>query len=577
MTEERRYTQEEVFVGLPAAYSIKSKTRPSGTRGEGVFVGIVDTGVNILHEAFMTHDATPKSRIAWFWVLHGSPTPGDPPWTHYGTVFNNTQLDQIIAKVRAGKWVSKALVELGFAPNAATAKEIAKALLDLDEGGAASFHGTGVASIAAGTPWRSSSSAPLYGGVAPDAKLIVVADARKASIEAIEFCFDKAGATPCVVNMSLAGYGLRHDGKDDFHKRVDAALQKEPGRAVVVGAGNSGWVYKHARVTSPIDVTVSVPTLDLKSFTLYLRSSIPVKVSIGPPESLSSEFVESGPDRFGDVITQGWNRLPFDDDENGFLSVAAPSPLLPPPFPPPGVYSGDWTLRFEDAHGGSITFLSVVDVWLDTSGLSSIDDARLVPPPNPPDGSREDAGRKEADGKTLSPVRPKNWIQYTLSSEACGVNVIAVGMISAKGKLGIDPASSRGQPTVVVHLPVPDPPTDSKPDLAAPGVEVRVAYWQVNGKKPIGRSTAHTYPNGMSGTSAAAPWVAGAVALMLSHDPTLKFDRIREILRDKSTGYTEDEITEYLAARDINPLDLIGRGVLHIESALREVTKNNPP
>jgi subtilisin family serine protease len=566
MAEQRRYTQDEKFVGLAGAYGVKSHTRPNGTRGEGVYVGIVDTGVNILHDAFMTRDATPKSRIAWLWVIHG-PAPNPMvthPWTQWGTVFTNTQLDQIIAKVRAGKWVSRALVELGLAPDPATAKEIAKALLDLDEDGAASDHGTGVASIAAGTPWRRASGAPLYGGVAPDAKLIVVGDATKASIEAIEFCFDKAGATPCVVNMSLASFGPRHDGKGDFHRRVSAALGAAAGRAMVVSAGNAGQVYKHARITlpasptSPTEVTVSVPAWDVIYFVLYLRASAPVKVSIAPPPGVSwvhrdREFFESGSDHFHDDITPDKSTEAGDVDDNTQLRVEGQTIQ---PSINPHVYSGDWILRLERNDS------AIVDVWLSTNSTDSDDNARLVPPKSPPDASREDSGQPV--------VRPKNWIQHSLSSEACGVDVIAVGGISAKGKLGLYKVSSRGQPTDTRRA------QDSKPDLAAPGVDVRAARWRVNGKKPIGRSTVWIQP--FSGTSAAAPWVTGAVALMLSHDPALKFDRIREILRTQSASYLDDdEITGGLAAQDIDPLDLIGPGVLDIEKTLREVTKNNPP
>ena len=53
-----------------------------------------------------------------------------------------------------------------------------------------------------------------------------------------------------------------------------------------------------------------------------------------------------------------------------------------------------------------------------------------------------------------------------------------------------------------------------KPDITAPGVEIRSSvppYWQPP-----------PYWNGLSGTSLAAPHVAGAVALLISAVPELR-------------------------------------------------------
>ena len=60
-----------------------------------------------------------------------------------------------------------------------------------------------------------------------------------------------------------------------------------------------------------------------------------------------------------------------------------------------------------------------------------------------------------------------------------------------------------------------------KPDVSAPGVSVRSAY----------RTSDTSYAT-MSGTSMAAPHIAGLVALLLQEDPTATYDTIKSKLQD---------------------------------------------
>jgi subtilisin family serine protease len=175
----------------------KDGFRSTSLRGAGVIVGVVDTGIDTQHRAFQKDG---KTRILNY-------------------------LDQTIKNEYDEK--------------------------DINEGKAANSpdqigHGTHVAGIAAGTGDGSPNNA--YQGVAPDADLAIVKTTFDSTDIAagVAHIFDFAAKLnrACVVNLSLGGHVGPHDGTTVVERIIDQL--SGPGKLVVVSAGNEGDDPIHA-------------------------------------------------------------------------------------------------------------------------------------------------------------------------------------------------------------------------------------------------------------------------------------------------------------------------------------------
>ncbi|MBH5385895.1 S8 family serine peptidase [Bradyrhizobium diversitatis] len=173
------------MVGLPSSRKVAG-------RGDGVVVGIIDSGFDLSHPAF--RDGNNKLRVDALLEQKFN-----------GTTFSAREFST--AQLEAG-WNTG-----GNRPG-------------FDEDG----HGTHVASIAAGSPFNAVS------GVAPDARFVLVKTDFIRLAEATKWCFDKADGRPAVVNMSLGGHHGAHDGASAEERALDRL--SGPGRIVVLAAGN---------------------------------------------------------------------------------------------------------------------------------------------------------------------------------------------------------------------------------------------------------------------------------------------------------------------------------------------------
>jgi subtilisin family serine protease len=240
------------------------RTFPAGTTaanaGRGVVVGIVDSGIDGGHPAFLgrADDAT-KSRIHSVWHLWEKG--GESPFKRSG---NKAEYKSMaFGKEYVGE--SEVTTTQDYSSDGA--------------GGFRSGHGTHVAGIAAG---RAFGTWP--GGLAPAATIVVAGIGSDGGyvndvVAGVKYCFQKAkdlGNLPCVVNISLGTEHHSHDGTDPLSialtqlvsqdlvpaaglgSLVSAMPGYKDGRIIVAAAGNLRGDDLHWQATIPAGGQVSV-------------------------------------------------------------------------------------------------------------------------------------------------------------------------------------------------------------------------------------------------------------------------------------------------------------------------------
>ena len=348
-------------------------------------------------------------------------------------------------------------------------------------------HGTHVMGIAAGNG-RAGGAA----GVAPEAELIFVhlsggGDGDLGSsieiLEGIDFAVRTAGDRPLVINMSLGRHAGPHDGTLLVERAIDALLVARPGLAVVQSAGNyfSRRVHMTGRLSEgriarlPVQRTrtdgeaVQVEIWYKGADVLDARVTGPG--GVGGQAAIGKDLaLRQGATDVGHLYHRRNDPNNGDNLVNLVLRTTAPA--------------GEWAIELEG--------IDVVDgrwhAWIERDAACPACQAQF------PADLVSTAG---TNGSICNAMR-----------------TVAVGAFDGHdaGKL-IPPFSSAG----------PTRDGRRKPLLSAPGVRVIA---------PRSRDDASSDPGyvRMSGTSMAAPHVAGTIALMMEAAGTQRISTLRRTL-----------------------------------------------
>lgn len=209
--------------------------------GQGVLIGIVDTGIDYLHEAFLNEDGTTRIVSIWDQTLDGFGAP--PGGFQYGTEFTQSMINVALENERP---------------------------LDIVPSFDANGHGTMIAGIVAGKPDQESD----FSGVVPRSDLVIVKLKEAKRITKEVFCIregaqcyqesdimtavrylDMVAADlnrPIVICIALGTSQGDHGGMmplamylNEFPARI--------GRFIVTAAGNEGNKKRHFKGTVNVD------------------------------------------------------------------------------------------------------------------------------------------------------------------------------------------------------------------------------------------------------------------------------------------------------------------------------------
>ncbi len=249
-------------------------------RGQGVLIGIVDSGIDYTNPIFQYPDGTTRIVSIWDQTISGSP----PQNFNFGTEYSRDTINAAL-KLENPMELVPSTDELG--------------------------HGTMVAGIAAGNEEPSNN----FFGIATESELIVVK--LKQAKQALRNFFvipDDAACysgidiffginyllqisnslqRPLVICIALGSSLGGHDGRDVL-SNVLSLIGKRPGIAVVVAAGNEGNAKRHYYGT--VDRTIGKDTVELlvgeneKGFVMELWGEAPSIYSIDIT-SPSGEYV----------------------------------------------------------------------------------------------------------------------------------------------------------------------------------------------------------------------------------------------------------------------------------------------
>lgn len=448
------------FVGAKAVHR-----PPIDERGDMAIVGIIDTGVDILHESFL--DKAGKTRIMALWNQRDntgpSPRQVDPAafTQDYGTLYTATDIDALITSSNVG----------GDPPP----------VLLRDPNG----HGTHVASIATGR-----AVGPLPDGIAPEARLVVIIANMKTTpgdppslgysishLDGLAFIKTLAAGgnsvltegLPVAINASLGMNAGAHDGRTGLEAGFDAITGngRDPGCVIVKSAGNERGHGGHACITGAFGV------VELK----------------WQSESL---------DRMQDYFEAWFNNLDdfafalIDPAGNRSNSVSFDTPVEN------AVLGGNaCALRLTNNHHDNgdnrltITIRPLTGRIQD--GIWTLETlARKI---RSPDAAVHIWVERTDDRAVSFNVENEN---MTLSIPGTANTVVTVGACNSELPPRLNTSSSYG----------PTRDGRNKPEISAPGFRIVAA-----GSNQPDRQAAAT----KSGTSMAAPHVTGALALVMSH------------------------------------------------------------
>ena len=267
--------------------ALRAAGSPIAGTGKGVVVGVVDSGLDVLHADF--RDALGHTRVAWLIDFSHLPIGRHPelesrfgcsdPMQTPCAVLDQADIDTALAG-GGGVYLPHDL--LG--------------------------HGTHVASIAAGNG-GGGTDARFVGG-APEATLVIAnvsqgpaGDSTDADIvTGMSFIFDRAAALglPAVGNLSLGSDFGPHDGSTPLEKALSEMVGPvHPGRAIVVAAGNSGALYvgdppeqrlgihTQTRVTEGVAARTSIQGIGNVDLGHKVSGSVSVWLTFGPSDTIA--------------------------------------------------------------------------------------------------------------------------------------------------------------------------------------------------------------------------------------------------------------------------------------------------
>lgn len=241
-----------------------ARTFPAGVTaantGQGVLIGIVDSGIDGGHPAFLGNAADPtRTRIHSVWKMAESG--GQSP------------------RARSGNAAAYAGMTFGREYIGHTEVSTVRDWGADGAGNPTPSHGTHVAGIAAGRGHASLGAWP--GGIAPAATLVVVSVGTSGGgyvsdvILGVRYCFEKARqlGLPCVVNISLGTMRHSFDGSDPLSIALTQLVSENvapvndylasvmpqflPGRIICAAAGNNRGEDLHWQATLDAGATIS--------------------------------------------------------------------------------------------------------------------------------------------------------------------------------------------------------------------------------------------------------------------------------------------------------------------------------
>lgn len=454
--------------------------------GQGILIAVIDSGVDYTHPDFRNLDGSTRILAIWDQSVSGNP----PEGYTLGTEYTKAEIDEAL---RSGRRLPT--------------RDI-------------SGHGTEVLGIAAGNgrasiPGRlqeadgqsvvdgmSDPARPAFGpdrGVAPLAHILVVklGNPKPESfprttelMQALDYVYRKAQEwnLPVAINLSFGNVYGPHNGTSLLETYI-AEIANRWRSVICVGTGNEGSTAGHASGilqqgsrrevqmgVAPFESTINVQLWKSYSDEFEILLISPEGQVIGPlPENL-------GPQRY---LTGSTELLIF---------YGKPSP-----------YSVSQEIYFD--------FLPRRD-YID-SGIWRFQ----LMPRRVADG-RYDIWLPQAEVLNRGTRFYEPSVENTLTIPATARNIVAVGAYDSRS-LTYAPFSGRGNPP---GQPLPSGATTVKPDIAAPGVNIRTT------------AVAGGYTT-VTGTSFATPFVTGAAAMLMQwgivngNDPYLYGEKVRAYLR----------------------------------------------